>query len=207
MIDLSLLAVFIPTFFFVSITPGMCMTLAMTMGMTIGVKRALWMMLGELISVGLLAILTVIGVAAVMVSYPQVFVVFKYIGGAYLFYIGVQMWLSRGKMAIGENFESQQTSSRTQLVVQGFTTAAANPKGWAFFISLLPPFINTQAPLTPQLIVLLSLILIMEFSCLLIYASGGRAMRRFLEKSGNVRLLNRIAGTLMMGVGVWLATG
>ena len=42
MIDTTLLAVFIPTFLFVSATPGMCMTLAMTMGMTIGVKRTLW---------------------------------------------------------------------------------------------------------------------------------------------------------------------
>jgi len=207
MIDLALLIIFIPTFFFVSITPGMCMTLAMTMGMTIGVKRALWMMIGELVAVGLLAILTVIGLAAIIVSYPQVFTAFKYLGGAYLFYIGVQMWLSRGKMAIGENFESQQAASRTELIVQGFTTAAANPKGWAFFITLLPPFINTELPLTPQLTILISLILIMEFSCLLIYASGGRTLRRFLEKRGNVRLLNRVAGTLMMGVGVWLAIG
>ncbi|PWQ96399.1 LysE family translocator [Leucothrix arctica] len=207
MIDLSLLVIFIPTFFFVSITPGMCMTLAMTMGMTIGVKRALWMMLGELVGVGLVAILAVIGVAAVIVTYPQVFTTFKFIGGAYLFYIGVQMWLSRGKMAIGENFESQQASSRTELIIQGFTTAIANPKGWAFFISLLPPFVNTNLPLTPQLVVLISLILTLEFSCLLIYATGGRTLRRFLEKSGNVRILNRVAGTLMMGVGVWLAVG
>lgn len=48
--DFALLAVFIPTFFFVSITPGMCMTLAMTLGMSIGVRRTLWMMLGELVS-------------------------------------------------------------------------------------------------------------------------------------------------------------
>ena len=183
------------------------MTLAMTMGMTIGVKRALWMMLGELVGVGLVAILSIIGVAAVIVTYPQVFTIFKYIGGAYLFYLGVQMWLSRGKMAIGENFESQQVASRTELIIQGFTTAVANPKGWAFFISLLPPFVNTDLPLTPQLVVLISMILTMEFSCLLIYATGGRTLRRFLEKSGNVRILNRIAGTLMMAVGVWLAVG
>lgn len=207
MIDLALLIIFIPTFFFVSITPGMCMTLAMTMGMTIGVKRALWMMLGELVAVGIVAVLTVIGVAAIIVSYPQVFTAFKYLGGAYLFYIGVQMWLSRGKMAIGENFESQQSASRKELIIQGFSTAIANPKGWAFFISLLPPFVNTELPLAPQLVVLISLILVLEFSCLLIYASGGRTLRRFLEKRGNVRLLNRVAGTLMMGVGVWLAIG
>jgi homoserine/homoserine lactone efflux protein len=39
------------------------------------------------------------------------------------------------------------------------------------------------------------------------YASGGRTLRAFLEKSGNVRLLNRIAGSLMIGVGIWLALG
>ena len=207
MIDISLLVIFIPTFFFVSITPGMCMTLAMTMGMTIGVQRALWMMLGELVAVGLVAILAVIGVAAILISHPQVFTAFKWIGGAYLFYIGVQMWRSRGKMAIADDFEHQQTASNTELIIQGFTTAVANPKGWAFFISLLPPFVNTSEPLAPQLLVLITLILIMEFSCLLIYANGGRTLRRFLEKRGNVRLLNRFAGTLMMGVGVWLALG
>ncbi len=53
MIKLSLLSVFIPTFLFVSITPGLCMTLAMVLGMTQGVRRTLWMMAGELVGVGL----------------------------------------------------------------------------------------------------------------------------------------------------------
>lgn len=207
MIELSLLAVFIPTFFFVSATPGMCMTLSMTMGMTIGVKRALWMMAGELIGVGLVAVLSVIGVAAIMLNYPQVFTVFKSIGGAYLAYIGIQMWRSRGKMAISDNFEAGTVASRQELAMQGFVTAVANPKGWAFFISLLPPFLNASMPMAPQLAVLIAVILTLEFTCLLMYASGGRTLRAFLEKSGNVRLLNRIAGSLMIGVGIWLALG
>lgn len=49
MINWALLTAFIPTFFFVSITPGMCMTLSMSLGMTIGVRKALWMMWGELL--------------------------------------------------------------------------------------------------------------------------------------------------------------
>lgn len=52
----SLLAAFIPTFLLVSATPGMCMTLAMTLGMSIGVRRTLWMMLGELTGVALVAV-------------------------------------------------------------------------------------------------------------------------------------------------------
>ena len=56
MLNWSLLSVFVPTFFLVSLTPGMCMTLAMTLGMTQGVKRTLWMMVGELLGVGLVAV-------------------------------------------------------------------------------------------------------------------------------------------------------
>ncbi len=61
--------------------------------------------------------------------------------------------------------------------------------------------------MAPQISALVALILVIEFSCLLLYASGGRTLRHFLAKSGNVTLMNRIAGTLMLGVGVWLALG
>jgi threonine/homoserine/homoserine lactone efflux protein len=204
---LAVLSVFIPTFFFVSITPGMCMTLALTMGMSIGVRRSLWMMAGELIGVGLVATSSAIGVAAIMLKYPSLFLVLKYGGGAYLGYLGIQLWLSRGKMAFSETQTATQDSSRYSLASQGFITAIANPKGWAFFIALLPPFINYEQAIAPQLVVLISMILSIEFLCLLIYAGGGKTLRKMLMKGGNVRIINRIAGTLMIGVGIWLATG
>jgi len=203
----TLLAVFIPTFFFVSLTPGMCMTLAMTLGMTIGVRRALWMMYGELLGVGLVAAAAVVGVAATMLRYPGLFLLLKYLGGLYLGYLGVQMWLSRGKMAIDFSSTPGTGCSPMNLALQGFVTAIANPKGWAFFIALLPPFIDPQQPLPAQLGLFLSIILIIEFSCLVLYAGGGRTLNHLLQRSSNVRRLNRISGTLMFGVGLWLALG
>lgn len=210
MIDLSILALFVPTFFFVSITPGMCMTLALTLGMTIGVGRTLWMMLGELAGVASVAIAAVLGIAALMLKYPTAFQVFKYAGGAYLAWLGIQMWRARGKMAMvaSENRDSDvPPPARRALVLQGFVTAVANPKGWAFFIALLPPFISDIKPLLPQLTVLIAIILLLETLCLLIYAGGGRTLSRLLQRGENVRLVNRIAGTLMLGVGGWLAFG
>lgn len=56
-INLSILAIFIPTFFFVSITPGMCMTLSLSMGMSIGLKRTMNMMYGELLGVAVVVFL------------------------------------------------------------------------------------------------------------------------------------------------------
>lgn len=180
------------------------MTLALTLGMSVGYKRTLWMMAGELVGVGLVAVAAVLGIAAVMLNYPWLFVALKLIGGGYLFYLGVQMWRSRGKLAINVEQQDSAPQSDWDLVVQGFVTAIANPKGWAFMISLLPPFIDQNVALTPQLIVLVSIILLFEFICMTLYATGGKGLKRLLGQSQNVRLMNRIAGTLMMGVGVWL---
>jgi len=194
--------VFIPTFIAVSITPGMCMTLAMSLGMSVGLKRTLWMMSGELVGVGVVAIASVVGVAVVMLQFPQLFVVLKLIGGIYLVYLGIQLWRSRGKMAVCST--SSMGISRKALALQGFVTAVANPKGWAFFIALLPPFIDASKPLTMQLVILVSIILSIEFLSLLLYALGGSSLRKLLQEEKHVKTLNRIAGVLMIGVGIWL---
>jgi len=203
--EIATLLVFIPTFFFVTITPGMCMTLALTMGMRFGLRKTLWMMLGELVGVGLVASLSAVGVAALMLTYPALFIVLKYAGGAYLIYLGIQMWQSKGKMALNIADDNHAIMSKKSFIIQGFITAIANPKGWAFFIALLPPFLNYSQPLSTQLVQLIFLILLLEFVCLLTYAGGGKSLRSFMMKSGNLEHLNRIAGTLLIGVGIWLA--
>ncbi|EGQ7819356.1 LysE family translocator [Vibrio parahaemolyticus] len=202
--NLALLSMFIPTFFFVSITPGMCMTLALTLGMSVGYRRTLWMMIGELAGVALVSISAVLGIAAVMLNYPWLFTFLKFGGGAYLLYLGIEMWRSRGKLAINLENSTSLPKGNWNLVLQGFVTAIANPKGWAFMISLLPPFIDQSKALAPQLMVLVSIILLFEFICMSLYATGGKGLKRVLGQSKNVRLMNRFAGTLMMGVGVWL---
>ncbi len=207
MIESSVLYLFVPTFFIVSVTPGMCMTLALTMGMTIGVRKTVYMMAGELFGVGIVAVASVCGVAAVMLKFPLLFIALKYIGGIYLFYLGIQMIRSKGKWSVNEEDRGHFDISTLNLMFQGFVTAIANPKGWAFMISLLPPFIEPSKPFIPQISLLVMIILITEFLCLLLYSNGGRTLSRVLEKSGNVRILNRISGLLMMAVGVWLGLG
>ncbi len=203
--SLETLTILIPTFFVVSLTPGMCMTLSMTLGMTIGVRRAFWMMPGELAGVGIVAAASMIGVAALVLQYPTMFVVVKGLGGLYLCYLGIQLWLSRGKMAVQSCRPTATSVSSWTLSLQGFVTAVANPKGWAFCIALLPPFVDQKQPLARQVLIILCVILTIEFLCLLLYASGGRTLNYLLQKQGNVRLINRIAGTSMLLVGIWLS--
>lgn len=200
----AILWAFIPTFFFVSITPGMCMTLALSLGMSIGYKRTLWMMAGELVGVAVVAVAAVLGVAAIMLNYPWLFTIFKAIGATYLAYIGIQMWRSKGKLAMSSEPTKTPKGKDWDLVVQGFVTAIANPKGWAFMVSLLPPFIDGSHDIAPQLFALVSIILACEFLCMTLYAAGGKGLKRVLGQSNNVKVMNRIAGSLMLGVAVWL---
>ena len=115
-----------------------------------------------------------------MLDSPQIFNFLKIIGAGYLIYLGVNMWQSKGKLTI--NYEKADLSiNRLSLFKQGLVTAVANPKGWAFMVSLLPPFINNQFALAPQLSLLVAIILLSEFICMLLYATGGKTLAKRSE--------------------------
>ncbi len=182
----------------------MCMTLAMSLGITIGVRKTFWMMYGELLGVATVAIASVLGVATIMAKFPQLFQSFKILGALYLLYVGINMWRTKGQLSDDSN-QYQQAIKKRSLFQQGFFTAIANPKGWAFMISLLPPFISQTLPLAPQLGILVTVILISEFICMTIYATGGKTIGKVLTQRNNVQLLNKISGCLMILVAIWLA--
>ena len=115
------------------------------------------------------------------------------------------MWRAKGKMSSIDDLHLDV--KRSSLFYQGFITAIANPKGWSFMISLLPPFINVDREVGPQLVILLSIIMLTEFTSMMAYASGGKNLRRFLSRGDNIKWMNRIAGSLMVAVGFWLALG
>ncbi len=180
------------------------MMLALSMGINIGLRKTINMMYGELLGVSIIVIACAIGVATIMTKYPFLLIALKYLGGAYLAYLGILMWQQKGKMTF-DTTSSYYHTSKIKLATQGFITAIANPKGWAFFIAMLPPFINQNLPLAPQLIIFTILILIIELISLLVYASSGNILKIKLEKSSNVKLLNKISGSLMISIGFWLA--
>ena len=204
--DLTRLITFGASFFFVALSPGLCMTLAMSLGISIGARRTLWMMAGELTGIALVGAAAVIGVAALLLKAPTAFAVLKWIGAAYLVYMGWQSWRA-GPLRPDRPAAGDHRRTPVSLIFQGFITAVANPKAWAFFVALLPPFVDRTRPLAPQLLALLAIMLVIEFICLQIYAHGGRALSEQLHRRGKARWLNRIAGSLMVGVGVWLALG
>ena len=115
------------------------------------------------------------------------------------------LFSQQGAMAVKPDGTASFDLDFFSLAGQGFITAVANPKGWAFFLAMTPGFINYDIALGPQMMALVSIILIIEFTSLMLYAAGGQVLGKLLLNSDNVLLLNRVAGSLMVCVGVWLA--
>jgi homoserine/homoserine lactone efflux protein len=201
-LETTRLLAFCGSFFLIALSPGLCMTLAMSLGISIGVRRTLWMMLGELAGIALVGAAAMGGVAAVLLGAPEVFGPFKLAGAAYLLWTAWRTWNSAAAATAGAS-----RVTRTALCTQGFVTAVSNPKAWAFMMALLPPFIDVARPLAPQMAVLLALMIVIEFASLLIYASGGRTLSEILLRRGKAHWLNRVAAGLMVGVAGWLVAG
>lgn len=197
---LDTLILFAVTIFAISMTPGLCMTLAFTLGMSCGYRRTLWMMAGELAGVATVAISVAVGVAQVVRLKPEALTWLTVLGALYLVYVGVGMW--RSASGALEAQAGRASLSRIQLAVLGYNTAVLNPKGWAFLIAILPGFINEQQSLPYQLGLLVPIFLISEFVAMSIYALGGRQLARWFSKPEHSVLLNRVAAILVLFIAI-----
>ena len=191
----ELLWVFIPTIAAISLTPGMCMTLAFTLGLSQGYRRTLWMMWGELAGVA-----TVISTCVLLLAWIQslsevYFAVLALVGGCYLLWIAYRLWTQPARFADGDD---QPHLSAGALLILGYVTAVMNPKGWGFMIALLPGFMSLEHSTPQQAASFLAVMLPSEFLSMTLYATGGSGLRRFLTTERHLANLNKVAAGLMV---------
>ena len=191
----ELLWVFIPTIAAISLTPGMCMTLAFTLGLSQGYRRTLWMMWGELAGVA-----TVVSTCALLLGWIQslsevYFAVLALVGGSYLLWTAYRLWTQPAHFTGSEN---RPHLSASALLILGYVTAVVNPKGWGFMVALLPGFMSVDYSTSQQLAAFLGVMLPSEFLSMTLYATGGSGLRRFLSTDRHLANLNKVAAGLMV---------
>jgi len=191
----DLLWIFIPTIAAISLTPGMCMTLALTVGLSQGYRHTLWMMWGELAGVATVVVTCVVLLGWIQALPKAYFNLLALIGGTYLLWVAYRLWTAPARFEQGEG---QPRVTPTALLALGYTTAVMNPKGWGFMIALLPGFMSPSETLPQQLMVFLGVILPSEFLSMSLYASGGSGVRRLLSSEKHLATLNKVAAGLMV---------
>lgn len=198
----SALTFFIAIFVF-AITPGPGVFALLARALVSGARDCIALALGMTISDILYLIFACLGLAAIAKNWGELFTVIRWVGAAYLIYLGVGMW----RAPVGDGYAAPEVKRIGPVAsfVQGFLISASNPKVILFYIAFLPTFMDLTV-LTVQDIVLASglTLLGLMLGLMLIATTASRA-RRYFRSPLALRRLNRSAGSIMVGAGAFLA--
>jgi threonine/homoserine/homoserine lactone efflux protein len=168
-----------------------------------GRVHSLWSLLGAALG-DLVAILTVsLGVGAVLAASATLFTVFKWLGAAYLLWLGVKMWRTRHSDDAEDTISPMQTARNG--LVQAFMVCALNPKSIAFFVAFLPQFIDPARSVAPQMAILAATFVGTAMTIAASYVLLADRARRFVRGARGRKVMDRLGGTALIGAGAVVA--
>lgn len=179
-----------------SVSIGPSVLLAASNGVNFGRKRALAGVFGHVCAVLLLAIVSASGLGIILLTSESAFSIIKYLGAAYLIYIGLMIWTSKGKYSFIT--AHQKTPAKRQLFKQSFLLGISNPKALVFFTSLFPQFIDPDFPVVSQFLILAGTSLTNAFIFTSVYVIVAFRFRQQFLASANKAWINKATGGLFV---------
>jgi len=203
---LSAYLLFLPACFAINMAFGPNNLLSVTNGAKHGVSPAVIAASGRLVAFAIMIAIAGLGMGAVLVASELAFDVIKYIGAAYLVWIGVRLLRAPAPTAEVQQARDAASAppSMRALVRQEFTVAAGNPKATLVFTAFFPQFVVPGAYASSYVLLGLTF-LVFELVAIALYALLGARMRRLANGSRAMRWFNRVSGSMMVGFGLILA--
>lgn len=184
-----------------SLSPGPNGLLALTHGALHGRRRTLWTICGGTLGFTAVIALSMFGIGALLRASAAALTVMQWVGGAYLVWLGVQVWRSP-PIALAAFAAALPRVSGWALFRQGLLSALTNPKGLLFFAAFLPQFIDPARSLVVQFVVMAGTFGAVEFATELLIAGAAHRIRPWLQRVG--RRFNRVCGGLFIAIGIAL---
>ena len=183
-----------------SLSPGPNGLLALTHGALYGARKAMWTVSGGVIGFMILIGMSMFGIGMLLQTSLVWLQVMKWLGGAYLVWLGVQVWRSPpvGLDAIG----AAPPRAGWSMFQQGALSALTNPKGLLFFVAFLPQFIDPARSLILQFVVIAGTFCLIELFTEWLIASMAHRVRPWLRRIG--RRFNQSCGAVFVAIGAAL---
>ena len=189
-----------------SLSPGPNGLLALTHGALHGTRLTLWTVAGGALGFVALIALSMFGIGALLAASAGWLTLLKWLGGAYLVWLGVQVWRSPPielDPAAGAARGSAAGAVRgTALFRQGLLSALTNPKALLFFAAFLPQFVDPARDLVLQFAVMAGTFAAVEIATEVFIAAGAQRLRPWLKRVG--RRFNQACGGVFVAIGVAL---
>ena len=186
------------------LTPGPAVLFVLSYGLARGGRASLWANAGILAGNAFYFGLSAVGLGAVLLASHEVFTIIKYLGAAYLVYLGVRTILGTG-LAFQVDGVARATTEDWRTLTRGFALQAANPKALIFFVALLPQFIDANRAVAPQVLILGVTSVIIEFFVLAAYGYLAARAATIAREPRFVAVTNRVSGSMLVAAGAGIA--
>jgi len=180
------------------VTPGPVVTLVIAAGASKGTRAALATVAGTCTGTAVLLGVIAFGLGWVLKHALEVFEILRWVGAAYLIWLGVQAWRGAGRP------EGKPPSGQVQFR-RGFLVALSNPKTIAFFTAFLPQFVDPSLPVERQLVVMCTVSVLVAAVTDSGWAIASGLGRAWFMQPARKKLLGRLSGLVLVGGGVWLS--
>ncbi|MPV86248.1 LysE family translocator [Ostreibacterium oceani] len=185
------------------LSPGPGVVLTLTNTIRYGTKGAIGGILGIAFGTFIVAGVSATSLGILLMTSSLAFTIMKFVGAAYLIYLGIKLWRSP---AISVDLNNATYKNRKLQFLEGLTLQLTNPKAVFFFMSVFPQFIDFTEGFTTQFIILVVTYSSLVVCIHLVYSLLARSARGWLASEKGGRIISRFSGGTFMCFGVGLAT-
>jgi len=187
------------------LTPGPAVLFVVSQGLRYGGSRSILANVGILCGNAFYFALSAFGLGTLLLASHRLFLVIKWVGAAYLVFLGVRTFFERRAISGANEDGSELSISGPGMLARGFATQVANPKALVFFAAFLPQFIQPNQAVLPQLLILGITSEMIEFIVLGGYGMLSASAASMTRRPRFATITNRVSGGLLIAAGAGIA--
>lgn len=181
------------------VIPGPTVLLVVSYALGQGWRTALPMAIGVALGDFTAMTLSMLGLGALLATSATLFTILKWIGAAYLVYLGIKLWRAGGTLDAAPRTDAV---SAAKMLGHAWLVTALNPKSITFFVAFLPAFLDPKADFLTQMLVFETTFLVLAFANAFGYALVASRARRLASDPRAIGVVNKVGGGLLVGAGM-----
>ena len=188
----------------IRITPGAGAVAAMSAGLNHGFRRSFFTIMGLILGIWTQVIVVGAGLGALVAASSTAFSVVKWLGVAYLIWLGISQWRAPARPLVAQA-DGAVLVSRRSMVLKAWMSNAVNPKGTVFLLAVVPQFMMLSQPLLPQYLIIAATLGFTDLVVMTGYSALAARVLGALKSPTHIRALNRTFGSFFVMAGTLLA--
>jgi len=202
-VELSVWLTYLIATFVLSLSPGPGVFSSISSGLHHGFRLGLWNGVGMQFANLLMVVVVSLGLGAILLASETLFTLVKWLGVAYLLYLGIVTWRAPPR-GFEEDRDDDEDTARA-VFMRGFWVNATNPKGIIFFAAILPQFIDVARPQPAQYAILAATTFAVDLVVMMGYTALAAKVLAAMRDEAHLRYVNRTLGGAFIAAGVALA--